>query len=317
MDSRPRPLSSEARARVVLNSLTLPGDRLVGQAVRVMGAEEALARLWERGVPAQRILAHVLGVDLTDVSDFHRRYPICPTGEGAATVLEEVSRSGDRVLIEGDPSWPERLVDLGPFAPIVLFVRGNPGVMQSAATLGVVGSRHPSRDGVDACARVARDAIEVGYTLISGGAKGVDWVAHVTALNAQAPQVMVLATPLNRPASWQTAVLNRVADHGVVITEAVPGRRIEASHFLHRNRVIAALSDRVLVVEAAERSGSLNTASHARALGRDLSAMVWRARDEKNAGCYRLIDEWGADSYGSGARERSTEFPRIHRIAGD
>jgi DNA processing protein len=82
-----------------------------------------------------------------------------------------------------------------------------------------------------------------------------------------------------------------------VISETAPGYTITAASFLHRNRLIAALSDRVVVVEAAERSGSLNTASHAKTLGRDVSAVISRAEDPKNAGCYRLVDEWGADVY--------------------
>ena len=290
-------ITGDRAARVVLSAIVAPGDRLVGDAVAALGAQEALERLWCRHAGEQRRLGHILDAQTQDFQDFHQRYPRPPVGHWRDRLLADVVGAQCEVLIPGDTNWPTRVGDLGPYAPIVLFVGGNPSVMNGSATLGVVGTRHPSSDGVEACARVAREALSVGYTLVSGGARGIDWVAHVTAWNAGYPQVMVLATPLDRPSTWQAQALGRVVEHGVVVTEAPPGRRISPAHFLHRNRVIAALSDRVVVVEAAERSGSLNTASHAKKLGRDLSAMVWRERDEKNAGCYRLIDEWGADRY--------------------
>lgn len=293
-------LTGNRAARVVLSALAVPGDRLIGDAIDSIGAEEALERLWLRGSDEQRRLSQMMGVDTRDLHDFLNRYPVGPTEDWRNRLLAHVSATQCDVLIPGDAHWPHRLFDLGPYAPVVLFARGNPGVLNAAATLGVVGTRHPSAGGVEACARVAREALQVGYTLVSGGARGIDWVAHVTAWNSGAPQVMVLATPLDRPTTWQARALGRVVEYGAVVTETPPGRPITPTHFLHRNRVIAALSDRVVVVEAAERSGSLNTASHAKKLGRDLSAMVWRGRDEKNAGCYRLIEEWGADRYSPG-----------------
>ena len=207
------------------------------------------------------------------------------------------------MVIPDDPRWPTRLGDLGPYAPIVLYQMGVGAVLSADATLGVVGSRRPGPHGADICRDIVKTGMSAGYTLVSGGAMGIDWAAHEVALALRAPQVMVLATALDRLATWQRGRLDAVSSRGVVISEIPPGVSIRASSFLHRNRVIAALSDRVIVVEAAERSGSLNTASHAKTLGRDLSAVIARPLDSANAGCYRLVEEWGADAYRVGPKK--------------
>lgn len=296
---KPAPLSliSDRWARVVWSAVTTPGDRFVHEAVGVLGAQEALQRLWGRAPAAIARLASDVGVDPGEVVDFRRRYPTPPLPEMAAELNSRCRSAGVHVVTPTDPGWPARLADLGPFAPLVLYVLGPAQVMSADATLGVIGSRRPQISGIEACRRIVTTAATAGYTLVSGGAKGIDWAAHEAALAAHQPQVMVLATALDRPASWQRGRLGAIAHHGVVISETPPGLGISASSFLHRNRVIAALSDRVIVVEAAERSGSLNTASHAKTLGRDLSAVVVRPPDASNAGCYRLVEEWGADVY--------------------
>lgn len=292
------PDNDEAWWRVAWATIATPGDRMVWQAIETFGARYAASELWAGHSHARiRRLAEALDATPADILSFRRRYPTPPTNPDSDTVRRLTRELGLSLLHPGSPNWPERLRDLGPYQPIVLFARGQADFLQSMPTLGVVGSRSPSTEGLSECRALARDAIDCGYALVSGGARGIDWVAHEQAASRRAPQVMVLASASDRLGSWQWDMVNRIATTGLVITETAPGHAITPASFLHRNRVIAALSDRVVVVEAAERSGSLNTASHAKTLGRDLSAVISRPTEKRNAGCYRLVDEWGADRY--------------------
>jgi DNA processing protein len=270
---------------------------VVGEAVSAVGPTEAIRLLWSDHFGDQRFLAGEIGVEVGEIESVRRRYPQAPRSGSAEEILRRMSRLGGQVISPEDPEWPVRVGDLGPFTPLVLYASGDIRLLNSESTLGVVGSRNPTPSGRHWCRIVVSRAHRVGYTLVSGGARGIDWNAHLEALALATPQVVVLATALDARASWQHDLLVRLAGAGVAITETPPGRSISRQSFLHRNRVIAALSDRVIVVEAANPSGSLNTASHAKKLGRDLSAVISRPLDCANAGCYRLVDEWGAEPY--------------------
>lgn len=298
ISAREIPDNDEVWWRVAWATIATPGDRMVWQAIETFGARHSARELWAGHSHARiRRLAEALDATPADILAFRRRYPTPPKNPEADTVRRLTRELGLSLLHPGSAGWPERLLDLGPYQPIVLFTRGEAGFLQRMPTLGVVGSRSPSTQGRSECRVLAREAIDCGYALVSGGARGIDWVAHEQAASRRAPQVMVLATASDRLGSWQWDMVHRIATTGLVITETPPGHAITPASFLHRNRVIAALSDRVVVVEAAERSGSLNTASHAKTLGRDLSAVMSRPKDDTNAGCYRLVDEWGADRY--------------------
>ena len=284
--------------RVAWATIATPGDRMVWQAIEVFGVRHAADEMWA-GDSHARLgrLARALDASPSEVLAFRRRYPQPPRSPETDTVRQLTRELDLSLLHPGGEQWPARLLDLGPYQPIVLFAKGQGDFLRSMPTLGIVGSRSPSAEGRSECQVLTRDAVDCGYALVSGGARGIDWVAHEQAARQRAPQVMVLATASDRLGSWQSDMVQRLSTTGLVMTETPPGHAITPASFLHRNRLIAALSDRVVVVEAAERSGSLNTASHAKSLGRDLSAVISRAKDEKNAGCYRLVDEWGADRY--------------------
>ena len=301
-DAREVPDDDDRWARVAWATIATPGDRIVWQAIDTWGAIRSLQEMWAGRDPARiRHLARALDVSPRDIVEFRHRYPTPPQKSWVGEVRDRTRHMGLSLLSPGGADWPEQLLDLGPHQPVVIFARGDVAVFSSSPTLGVVGSRSPSDDGRHLCRQLSAEAISCGYTVISGGARGIDWVAHDTVDGSSGSQVMVLATALDRLGSWQPAMVERVAHRGLVVTETPPGQKITPASFLHRNRVIAALSDRVVVVEAAERSGSLNTASHAKTLGRDVSAVISRPLDGNNAGCYRLVEEWGADRYQAGA----------------
>lgn len=298
VSAREIPDSHPVWARVGWATIATPGDRIIGQAIDTWGPEGALDQMW-RARGHRLIINHaaLLDADPSDIIDFHRRYPTAPSPGGIAAVRQRCRELDISLIWPGSADWPEVLGDLGPHQPVVIFARGESGTLSADAALGVVGSRNPTPQGTRQCELLVADAAACGYTIVSGGARGIDQTAHRTARTHGAPQVMVLATALDRVASWQPELMSGVVENGVVISETPPGFSITRASFLHRNRLIAAVAHRVVVVEAAERSGSLNTASHARALGRDLSAVISRPQDDHNAGCYRLVEEWGADEY--------------------
>jgi DNA processing protein len=133
---------------------------------------------------------------------------------------------------------------------------------------------------------------EAGWTVVSGGAYGVDGAAHRGALAADSPTVVVLACGVDIAyPRGHLDLFTAVRDQGVVVSECPPGVHPTRARFLIRNRLIAALSRGTVVVEAALRSGALNTATHALALNRHLAAVPGPVTSVMSAGCHRLLRE--------------------------
>jgi DNA processing protein len=143
---------------------------------------------------------------------------------------------------------------------------------------------------------------DTGYAVVSGGALGIDGAAHRCALAVGATTVAVLAGGVDRlyPAANQ-ALLLQIANSGALISELPPGASPTKWRFLQRNRLIAAVSQATVVIEAGWRSGSMNTASHAQNLGREVGAYPGPVTSPASAGCHRLIREKKAELVCSGA----------------
>ena len=144
-------------------------------------------------------------------------------------------------------------------------------------------------------AELAASIAARGWTVISGGAYGVDGAAHRGALAARGLTVAVMACGIDRayPVGHKD-LLDGVATAGAVISEWPPGQGVARLRFLVRNRVIAAITRGCLVVEAGRRSGALNTARHARDLGRPLLAVPGPVTSDLSAGCHSIIRDWQA-----------------------
>jgi DNA processing protein len=157
----------------------------------------------------------------------------------------------------------------------------------------VVGSRAATAYGSYVAAELAASVAARGWAVVSGGAFGVDASAHRGALGADGVTVAVLACGVDVPYPVGHAeLLESVAAQGVIVSEWPPGRTVSRLRFLVRNRVIAALATGTLVVEAGERSGAVNTARHARDLGRRLMAVPGPVTSDQSAGCHRIIRDW-------------------------
>ncbi|MCX4094127.1 DNA-processing protein DprA [Nocardia sp. alder85J] len=217
--------------------------------------------------------------------------------------LETIARLGGRVLTPDDAEWPSwRLLGLnqldsardpGAAVPLMLWVRGPVSLPDSAEpALAVVGARCSSGYGEQVATEIAGELATRGWIIVSGAAFGIDGTAHRAALAAGGTTVAVLGCGVDRPYPAQhDRLLAEIAETGLVVSEYAPGTTARKHHFLARNRLIAALSDGVLVVEAGLRSGARNTVKWARRLGRPALAVPGPVTAAASAGCHRMIRE--------------------------
>lgn len=195
------------------------------------------------------------------------------------------------LLTLADPGYPAALLQT-PDPPLLLYVNGNPALLGRPA-VGVVGSRSATAGGIDNATAFSRYLAEHGYTVISGLALGIDAAAHEGALQAGAQggsTVAVMATGIDLvfPARHR-ALAHRIAAEGALVSEYPLGAHALPHHFPLRNRLVAALSQGVLVVEAAVRSGSLITARLATEMGREVFAIPGSIHSPTARGCHALI----------------------------
>ena len=203
---------------------------------------------------------------------------------------------GAWLVTPADPLWPPQLNDLGPARPYGLWCRGDSRHLldlAAAPSVALVGSRDPSIYGTEATTHLAAELARRGYTVISGGAMGIDIAAHRAALTQQGsdlPTIAFMAGGLDRlyPAQNSDA-LSMIVDRGLIMSEVSVGNTPTRWRFLERNRLIAALARHTIVVEARWRSGALNTARHAMEIGRTLWAVPGQINSPNSVGTNRLL----------------------------
>lgn len=203
---------------------------------------------------------------------------------------------GAWLVTPADPLWPPQLNDLGPARPYGLWCRGDSRHLldlASAPSVALVGSRDPSIYGTEATTHLAAELARRGYTVISGGAMGIDIAAHRAALTQQGsdlPTIAFMAGGLDRLYPAQNSdTLNMIVDSGLIMSEVSVGNTPTRWRFLERNRLIAALARHTIVVEARWRSGALNTARHAMEIGRTLWAVPGQINSPNSVGTNRLL----------------------------
>ncbi|MFF0905066.1 UNVERIFIED_CONTAM: DNA-processing protein DprA [Kocuria sp. CPCC 205316] len=207
------------------------------------------------------------------------------------------ARAGAWFAIPEDPDWPEALADLELFQPVGLWGRGDRRLLgfPAARSVAVVGSRDCSTYGRQVALDLAGALAARGWTVVSGGAYGIDQAAHSAALatgTARPATVSVMACGIDRlyPPGNQK-LLREVEATGLLLAEVAPGCTPSRYRFLQRNRIIAALSAGTVVVEARWRSGAQNTAHHADGLSRPVGAVPGSVHAGTSAGCHRLVRE--------------------------
>lgn len=244
-------------ARVVLSCGVEPGDGRTSSLVRQIGAVRTL----------QDSLVPKPGSSLAE-----RLAEVDPVRQ-----LEQAARCGIRFLVPDDPEWPPGLDDLDDAitdegvggTPPGLWVRGPMPLTELATSVAVVGSRAASVYGVEVARGLCDHLATAAVPVVSGGAIGIDFVAHDATLTAGGATVAVLACGADRVYPAQNRLLlNHLATEFALVSEQPPGSAPTRPRFLARNRLIAALTRGTVVVEAALRSGALNTAGWADELHR-------------------------------------------------
>ena len=289
----------ELFARASWTGIAEPGDRAAGELVASLGAGGALTALVDTW-PIARIMdtASAAGSQLTaaDLEAALARWTPRLKSGVALVALRQAVRFAVRLLVPGGSAWPTGVDDLGPHAPIALWVRGNGATLAAAQhSIALVGARAATGYGEHVTMEASAGLVDRGFAIISGAAYGIDGMAHRAALASSGQTVAILAGGVDRYyPSGHDALLARIVEAGAVVSELPCGSPPTKWRFLQRNRLIAAASQATIVLEAGWRSGSLNTAGHAASLGRPIGAMPGPVTSAASAGCHRLIREYAA-----------------------
>jgi DNA processing protein len=206
--------------------------------------------------------------DARPFDDGLSRSDLLAARKAARRHLDAAARIGARLVMDGDEDFPGTLRDLKS-VPLHLWVMGDMRAVSDHRCVAIVGTRDLTGYGERTARSLANAFARNGVTVVSGMARGIDSVAHVAALEAGAKTVAVLGTGVDVPYPVSHRALHkRIREHGVVISESPPGARANEGSFPKRNRLIAALGEVTLIVEAGVRSGALNTGEWANAIGR-------------------------------------------------
>ncbi len=266
---------TDRQARLIISIAGEPGDERVGQAVAEFGAAQAIER-WQSGNGAEAMcnsIDRVLNSALI---------------EQAVKSLNSVR---GRFITPVDDEWPDSLNDLDTAAPVGLWCTGEGSLSEiTHRSLAVVGARSATTYGQRIAHEISVQAAKENVGVISGAAYGIDAAAHRGSLAGQGSTIAVLACGVDvaYPVSHR-GLLSTVTDSGVVVSEAPPGAKPHKHRFLIRNRLIAALSQSTVVVEAALRSGSLSTANWAHVLNRQIWGIPGPITSATSAGVHAAI----------------------------
>ncbi len=275
-------LTRERLARLALARTREPGDLWLARSVAEIGAVDLYDHL--RSTRRSSGTAAVVAGRLAEVD--------------AGRELARGERVGLRFVVPGDEEWPDQVDDLDraedPLgtggAPLGLWARGPLRLDQLGRSVAIVGSRSATTYGADVAAQIAAECAADGWTVVSGAAVGIDVAAHRGALAGGGPTVAVLACGADRvyPVCHERLV-EHIAAEGLVVSESTPGGAPFKGRFLTRNRLIVGLTRGTVVVEAAVRSGALNSATWASRINRPLMGVPGPVTSATSEGVHELV----------------------------
>ena len=256
-----------------------------------LGARNALKLIKSFGDPER-----VFHASLTELRSWGLRQAVAQaihsgiSFEEAAEEARKVEGAGVEIIPFQDPRYPARLKEIFD-PPILLYARGCVDLLRSAG-VGVVGTRHPTPYGMAVSQKLSRELSEVGLTIISGMARGIDSYAHRGALQARGTTIAVLGCGVDVVYPRENKKLAaEIIQRGLLVSEFPMGATAFPQNFPIRNRVISGLSLGVMVVEAAQYSGSLITARLALDQGREVFAVPGNIVSKPSWGANLLIKQ--------------------------
>lgn len=214
-----------------------------------------------------------------------------PTAEQVEAEMESSEQMGVRMIAACEPDFPKYLRAVDP-APPLISVLGDTQHLHKPC-VAIIGSRNASALGLKFAANIARELGQAGYIVVSGLARGIDASAHAAALATGTAAVLGGGVDHIYPRQ-NTDLYHDIAAQGVLVSESPLGYRAGAKDFPRRNRIISGLSLGVVVIEAAERSGTLITARYALEQNREVMAAPGSPLDPRTKGCNRLIRQGAA-----------------------
>jgi DNA processing protein len=262
---------------IALCSIQALGPVTIRRLLAAFGAPEAVFR----ASPGE--LASVDGIDAKRAEAI-RGF----SGEALERDIERLAREGIRAITIHSEEYPEALKEV-PSAPLVLYVKGEMR-KEDRFAIAVVGTRTPSPYGVSVTERMASELASMGFTVVSGLARGIDTAAHRGGLRAGGRGIAVLGSGMDVPYPPENrGLMERLAASGAVLSEFPPGTRPFKGNFPMRNRIISGLSLGVLIVEAARDSGALITARHALEQGKEVFSIPGNINSAASSGTNELI----------------------------
>ncbi|HEX2092840.1 MAG TPA: DNA-processing protein DprA [Longimicrobiaceae bacterium] len=271
-------------------------EPLLGLAMVPGVGPARLALLLRRFGSAERVLA-APAEELRALPGFGaeivRRVAAASTTEGrerTRKALERLDRMGAVAITPDDLAYPAAFRRL-PDAPFLLFATGNLELLGRPG-IAIVGTREPTPYGREAAARLSADLARAGYLIVSGMARGIDAAAHAAALDAGETTIGVLGHGIDVVYPRENALLfQAVRERGLLVSELPPGEEPRAGNFPRRNRLIAALSEGVLVVEMGLKSGAQHTVSYALEQGKEVFAVPGPIGSAASAGTNQLLKD--------------------------
>ncbi len=276
--------------QIALTKINGIGDMLAKSLLNVVGSEE---EIFKSSKKALLKIPHITSRLVDEI--------MCPNVmREAENELNFIFKNNIKTYFISDPDYPSRLKEC-PDSPVLFYFKGNAN-LNAKHIISIVGTRHSSNYGNGFCSEFIQElSLKIPDILIvSGLAYGIDVNAHKAALDNNISTVGVLAHGLDRiyPYTHRQVAADMIANGGLV-TEFPSKTEPDKYNFVRRNRIIAGLSDSTIVVESADKGGSLITAEIASSYCRDIFAVPGKLSDKNSVGCNKLIATHKADIFHS------------------
>lgn len=207
-------------------------------------------------------------------------------------IKETLHKKSIKYICIDDTDYPNNLKQIYN-APKLLYYKGDITIANSELKLAMVGSRKATSYGLNCAKTISRDLSNLGINIISGLAIGIDSYSHIGCMNGSGKTIAVLGSSVDNPLPKQNIILSNkiLEDGGLIISEYNINSSVVPSNFSNRNRIISGISDGVIVVEAAQKSGALITVELALEQGRNVFAVPGNINSDMSKGCHKIIKE--------------------------